>query len=105
MVGCTTKGEHGVQIDFPLLPILIDVRWRPLRPFQWSVRGMMFAVGVAGLVFSLGAYALRLVEAGNQRAYKYALEPTGLNSSLHAGMRDRYQHSGLVLAMTFWVCL
>ena len=65
----------------------------------------MFAVGVAGLVFSLGAYALRLVEIGNQHAYKYALEPTGLNSGWHALMAQRYQHSGLILAMTFWVCL
>jgi hypothetical protein len=94
-----------MRINIPLLPFLIDVRWRPLRPFQCRMRGMMLAVGVAGLVCSLGAYAIRLVEMGNDHASRYAYNPTGLNSGWHAMMAQRYQHAGWILSLAFWVSL
>jgi hypothetical protein len=55
-----------LRIDIPLLPIFVEVRWRPLRPFRVSIRGLMLTVIMAGLFFSLVAENHRL-----DRAVKY----------------------------------
>jgi hypothetical protein len=45
-----------VRINIPLIPVLVDVHWRPLPPFRISVRGLMLAVAIAAVYFALCVY-------------------------------------------------
>lgn len=54
-----------MRIAIPLLPILVEVRWRPLRPFRVSIRALMLTVLLAGLVFSLVNELRRLGRAAS----------------------------------------
>ena len=70
---CRYPDRRGVvRIHIPLLPMLVEVRshpisvklrWRALVPFRFSLRGLLLAVVVAGLYFSLCAYLVRLNSA------------------------------------------
>jgi hypothetical protein len=71
--------EPGVRINIPLVPILVEVRWRPLQPFRFSLRGLMIMVGVAALFFSLCAYLGQLNRAANyhaEQAFKASFDRT-----------------------------
>jgi hypothetical protein len=52
-----------VRINVPLLPLIVEVRWRVLGPPRFSLRGLMLTVGVVALFFSLCAYVGRLNRA------------------------------------------
>jgi hypothetical protein len=45
-----------VRFNVPLLPIVAEIRWRPLGPPRISLRGLMLTVGVMALFFSLCAF-------------------------------------------------
>jgi hypothetical protein len=107
-----------VRINIPFIPISAEFRLRPLRPFQFTVRGLMLATVVASLFFSLFDYAARLHTVGSfhtEEMVKVASSrPTGPpfgTSSLvnwHATMSLRYHHSAtridsilIVMLMTF----
>ena len=57
-----------MRINIPLLPMEVEVRWRPLRPLRFSIRGLMIAIASAGLLFSLIAWLGRLNQAANYHA-------------------------------------
>jgi hypothetical protein len=57
-----------VRINIPLLPILIEIRWRPLGPFQFTLRGLMLLVVIVGVFFALAAQTVRLHKAGSYHA-------------------------------------
>ena len=54
-----------MRINIPLLPILIEIRWRPLGPFQFTLRGLMLLVVIVGVFFALTAQTVRLQKAGS----------------------------------------
>jgi hypothetical protein len=67
-----------VRINVPLLPLIIEVRWRVLGSPRFSLRGLMLTVGVMALFFSLCAAVGRLNRAmtyHNEQARKAALNP------------------------------
>jgi hypothetical protein len=55
--------EGKVRLNIPLLPILVEVRRRPLPPLRVSIRGLMIAVLLAGLFFALVAKLGRVSQA------------------------------------------
>jgi hypothetical protein len=65
------------------------------------MQGMMLAVGGTGLVFSLVAYLVRLVEVGNH----YASEATRLNSGWHAMMAQQYLHTAWMFHLALLIML
>jgi hypothetical protein len=67
-----------VRFNVTLLPIVVDIRWRALGPARISLRGLMLAVVVMALFFSLCAYAGRLNRAityHTEQARKAARHP------------------------------
>jgi hypothetical protein len=74
-----------VRINIPLLPIHIDVRWRPLPPLRlrFTVLGLMLMVGITGLFFSFVAESVRLNRLGSY----HAEQRSNLAKSRHAGPR------------------
>jgi hypothetical protein len=57
-------------------PIAVKPRWRSLTPFRFSLRGLMLAVVVGGLYFSLCAHLVRLNSASLyhvEQAYQSSL--------------------------------
>ena len=67
-----------MRINVPLLPLIVEVRWRVLGPPRFSLRGLMLTVGVMALFFSLCATLGRLNRAityHNEQAQKAALNP------------------------------
>jgi hypothetical protein len=96
-----------VRFDIPLIPIHVgvglqmDVRWRPLRAFRFSLRVMMIVVGITGILLSFWvwfqAHQLRLARAINYHA-EQAFDPflTGVvDRPWHAKMYNEY-HDALV---------
>jgi hypothetical protein len=55
--------EGDVQFNVPLLPIVVEAQWRPLRPFRFSLRGLLLAVSVAAVFFAVCAYLGRANQA------------------------------------------
>jgi hypothetical protein len=93
-----------VQLDIPLLPFVIDVRWRPLPPLRprFTVLGLIVAVGVAGFFFSLRVKAERLHRRGSYHAEQSILvtidrTPDDLRptSDWHASQSNRYHDATL----------
>ena len=62
-----------MRINIPLLPIHIDVQWRPLRPFRLTVLGLMVVVLAAGLFLSLTVRITQLRNAGSYHAQQTVL--------------------------------
>jgi hypothetical protein len=62
-----------VRINMPLIPVYIEVRWRPLRPFRFTLRSLMLAVAITGLFSSLLAYSVRLRTVGSYHAQQSVL--------------------------------
>ena len=52
-----------MRLNVPLLPLIVDVRWRTLGAPRISLRGLMLAVGVMAVFFSLCAYLGRVNRA------------------------------------------
>ena len=77
-----------MRLNIPLIPFQIDVRWRPLRVFRFSVRGLMLVVGILGLFFSLLAYERRLALANNYHASQ--AQVSSVNQLWHKAMWDQY---------------
>jgi hypothetical protein len=71
------RAEEGdVRFNAPLLPVVVEIRWRTLGPPRISLRGLMLAVGVVALFFALCAYLGRLnraIDYHNEQARKAAL--------------------------------
>jgi hypothetical protein len=59
-----------VRLNIPLLPFVLEIRRRPLLPFRprFTLLGLILAVGVAGLFFSLFVEAERLHRLGSYHA-------------------------------------
>lgn len=59
-----------MRLNIPLLPLVIDLRWRPLSPFRpkISLLGLIFTVGFLGVFFSLAAQSARLHRIGSYHA-------------------------------------
>jgi hypothetical protein len=76
-----------VKIDVPLLPIVLEARWRPLPTFRPRITlvGLMLAVVVAAAFFSLAARSVRLRTAGSFHAVK-ASEENALNHRQHKSL-------------------
>ncbi len=70
---CPPDKGQGVRINIPLIPVYIEIRWRPLGPFRFSMRSLMLAVAIAGLFFSLWAYSVRLRTVGSYHAQQSVL--------------------------------
>jgi hypothetical protein len=71
-------------------PISVKLRWRPLTPFRFSLRGLMLAVVIAGLYFSLCAYLVRLNSASlyhAEQAYQSSLSRYPNRSPFPAGTK------------------
>ncbi len=67
-----------MRLNVPLLPLKIEVRWRPLGAPRISLGGLMLAVGVMAVFFSLCAYLGRVNRAmayHNEQARKAARNP------------------------------
>jgi hypothetical protein len=68
-----------VRFNIPLLPIQLDARWRPLRAFRFSLRGMMLVVAITAVFFSLWiwfqAYQMQLAHVNNYHA-EQAFDPS-----------------------------
>jgi hypothetical protein len=89
----------------PLRPLVVDVRWRPLRAPRIRLRGLMLGVGVMAVVFSLCAYLGRVNRAiayHHKQARKAALNRIPFRSlapqtatpedmNWHAAMASEYQ--------------
>jgi hypothetical protein len=52
-----------MRINVPLLPLAIEITWRSLRPFRFTLRGLLMAVGIAAAFFTLVAYLRRANQA------------------------------------------
>jgi hypothetical protein len=75
-----------MRINIPLLPILVEVRRRPLRPLRISIRGLMIAVILAGLFFSLIAWLGRLNQAMNYYADQLSKATASRSKSAPSGL-------------------
>lgn len=62
-----------MRLNIPLLPIRIDVQWRPLPPLQFRVRGLMVVVLIAGLFLSLMVHISQLRNVGSYHAQRSLL--------------------------------
>jgi hypothetical protein len=68
-----TDGGVGVRINIPLIPVYIEVRWRHLGPFRFTLRRLMLAVAITGICSSLLAYSVRLRTVGSYHAQQSIL--------------------------------
>jgi hypothetical protein len=73
-----------MQFNVPLLPILIEVRWRNHRPPQVSLSGLMILVLLAGVYTWLSIKAARLRNAGSYYALQ-ATESSGYGPGVESG--------------------
>ena len=96
-----------MRFNMPLMPIKIimcfqmNVRWRPLPAFRFSVRAMMLVVAITAVFFSawiwFQAHLVRLARANNYHA-EQAFNPflTGVvDRPWHAKMYNEY-HAAIV---------
>jgi hypothetical protein len=77
--------ERSVRVNVPLLPILIDFHWRPLRPFQVSLRLVMFIEVVASVYCWLVVKCRRLSMAGSHHAVEAITAPSRFKSPYEPG--------------------
>jgi hypothetical protein len=67
-----------LRLNVPLLPVMVEVRWRPLGPPRISLYRLMLAVAVIAIFFSLWAYLGRVnraIDYHNEQARKAAGNP------------------------------
>jgi hypothetical protein len=76
-----------MRFNIPLLPIQIEIQWRPLPRFQFSLRGIMLAVIPAALFFSLVGYVHRLAQLNNYHAVQASVAAT--NRAWHMAAHQR----------------
>ena len=76
-----------MRFNIPLLPLQIDIQWRPLPRFQFSLRGIMLAVVPAALFFSLVSYVHRLVQLNYYHAVQASVAAT--NKAWHMAEHQR----------------
>jgi hypothetical protein len=68
-----------MRADIPLLPLTIDIRWRPLPPLQFSIRALLLVVAAAAMFLALLGELRRLSQAMSYHAVQ-AVEVTRLRS-------------------------
>lgn len=78
-----------MRVNILLLPVQVDVQWRPLPRFQFSLRGIMLAVIAMALCFSLAADVERLTEVHNYHAVQASVATT--NRAWHKAEYERYR--------------
>ena len=83
-----------MRVNIPLLPVQIDVQWRPLPRFQFSLRGIMLAVIATALFFSLVAHVDRLTQVHNYHAVQVSVATT--NRAWHKAEYERYRAALIV---------
>jgi hypothetical protein len=85
--------------DIPLLPLMIELRRRPLHPLRFSLRWLLLMVAVSGTFFFLvgearrlaqttSYHAIRAVEITKDRSPSY--DPTPM-SRWHSAMAQQYR--------------
>jgi hypothetical protein len=102
-----------MRADIPLLPLTIEIRWRPLRPLRFSLRWLLLTVAVAGVFLALVAEArrvnqamsyhtIRALEVTRDRSPSY--DPTPL-SRWHSTMAVRYRDAAERLDLLLFLCV
>ena len=83
-----------MRADIPLLPLMIELRRRPLHPLRFSLRWLLLMVAVSGMFFFLVGKARRLGQATSYHAIQ-AVEVTKDRSPTYDPMPVSRWHSAM----------